>query len=71
MLDEESGGGYFEVRDPDQFTELFTRVADELHRQYWLGFVPQVRDGKVHVLKVTTTRPGLTVRAKQSYLAPK
>ena len=71
MLAEDSGGGYFEVRDPGQFTELFTRVADELHRQYWLGFVPQVRDGKVHTIKVTTTRPDLTVRAKQSYIAPK
>ena len=70
LLAEDSGGGYFDVRDPAELTSMFTRVAEELHRQYWLGFVPQVRDGKVHVLKVTTTKPGLTVRAKQSYVAP-
>ena len=71
MLAEDSGGGYFVVTDPAELTGLFTQVAEELHRQYWIGFVPQLRDGKVHTLKVTTKKPGLTVRAKQSYLAPK
>ena len=29
----------------------FTRVAQELHSQYVLGFTPQVLDGKIHKLE--------------------
>ncbi len=69
-LADDSGGGYFEVRDTEKLGELFTRVAEELHRQYWLGFAPPARDGKVHKIVVKVNRPDMTVRARQSYLAP-
>ena len=71
LLAEDSGGGYFEVRDPAELTDLFTRVAEELHRQYLLGFAPPANDGKIHTIKVTTRRPDLIVRAKQTYQAGK
>ena len=35
----ETGGGYFELTTTD-LQSTFARVADELHRQYALGFVP-------------------------------
>jgi len=69
-LADDSGGGYFEVTDAEHLGPLFTRVAEELHRQYWLGFVPPLHDGKTHRIEVTVTRPGLTVRARQTYIAP-
>ena len=69
-LAEISGGGYFELIDAADLTRLFTRVVDELHRQYWLGFEPPKRDGKVHEIQVRVKRPGMTARARQSYLAP-
>ena len=69
-LADESGGGYFEVTESDNLSDRFKRVAEELHRQYVIGFVPPVADGKVHNLKVRVKRPDLTVRAKQTYLAP-
>ena len=65
-----SGGGYFEMSDTADLRGLFTRVADELHRQYWIGFEPQKRDGKIHEIQVRVKRPGMTARARQSYLAP-
>jgi len=65
-----SGGGYFELSDTADLKGLFTRVADELHRQYWLGFEPQKRDGKLHSIQVKVKRPGMIARARQSYLAP-
>ena len=68
-LAEDSGGGYFEVTHETDLKALFTRVAEELHRQYWIGFEPRA-DGKVHTLKLTVKKPGLTVRARQTYLAP-
>jgi VWFA-related protein len=69
QLADETGGGYFELRDTADLTRLFTQVLEELHRQYSLGFVPQVRDGKVHAIQVRVSNKGLTVRARQSYLA--
>jgi len=69
-LADDSGGGYFEVTDAERLGPLFTRVAEELHRQYWLGFAPPVRDGKVHQIAVKVKRPGMTARARQSYVAP-
>ena len=69
-LADESGGGYFEVSDTAKLGPVFTRVAEELHRQYWLGFAPPARDGKVHKITVKVKQPGMTVRARQSYVAP-
>lgn len=66
---DETGGGYFELRRTDELNATFTRVAQELHSQYVLGFAPQTLDGKVHTLDVRVTRPGLTSRARKSYIA--
>jgi Ca-activated chloride channel family protein len=66
----ESGGGYFPIRSASNLGETFTRVADELHRQYLLGFVPAKLDGKTHRIEVRLVRDGLTARARQSYVAP-
>ena len=68
-LADDSGGGYFEVSDTDDLSDLFKRVAEELHRQYVIGFEPPVNDGKVHKIKVQVKRPGLTVQARQTYVA--
>ena len=68
-LADESGGRYFYL-DPEQhLASLFARIADELHHQYWLGFVPAKLDGNVHKLEVKIARQGLTVRARRSYVA--
>jgi len=67
----ESGGGYFAIHGTENLGETFARVADELHRQYLLGFVPQKLDGKTHDLEVRVLREGMTARARRSYVAPK
>jgi len=68
-LAEETGGGYFELRDTDDLAPTFTRVMQELHSQYTLGFTPAALDGREHDLEVRLTRPGLTARARRSYIA--
>jgi VWFA-related protein len=68
-LAEETGGGYFELRETDDLNSTFTRVADELHRQYVLGFDVPVLDGLVHALDVQVKLPGMKVRARKSYIA--
>jgi Ca-activated chloride channel family protein len=65
----ETGGGYFELRSTDELTSTFSRVADELHRQYVLGFTPANLDGKVHKLEVVVKRRDMTTRARKSYVA--
>jgi Ca-activated chloride channel homolog len=65
----ETGGGYFELSRADQMTSTFTRVAQELHSQYMLGFSPANRDGKTHKLEVRVKKPGMIARARKSYVA--
>jgi Ca-activated chloride channel family protein len=67
-LAEETGGGYFELDDTSDLAPTFTRVAQELHSQYLLGFTPTMLDGKLHRVMVKA-RTGMTVRARRSYLA--
>jgi VWFA-related protein len=64
-----TGGGYFELTSTDDLAATFTRVADELHHQYALGFTPPTLDGKLHALEVKVAAAGMTVRARKSYLA--
>jgi len=68
-LSDETGGGYFELRRTDDLGPTFTRVAQELHSQYVLGFAPAT-DGKLHKLDVRLKKAGMTARARKSYLAP-
>jgi Ca-activated chloride channel family protein len=67
----ETGGGYFELTTTDDLAATFERVADELHRQYALGFELPAADGKTHKLDVRVKRDGMTVRARRSYVAPR
>ena len=68
-LADETGGGYFELEKTADLAPTFTRVAQELHSQYVLGFTPATLDGKVHRLTVRVKRPGMAVRARRSYVA--
>jgi Ca-activated chloride channel family protein len=66
---DETGGGYFELKATSELAPTFTRVAQELHSQYVLGFTPTLLDSKVHKLTLRMKQPGMTARARRSYLA--
>ena len=68
-ISDETGGGYFELKKTAELAPTFTRVAQELHSQYVLGFTPTQLDNKVHKLMVRVKQPGMTARARRSYLA--
>ncbi len=68
-LADETGGGYFELQKTADLGKTFTRVAQELHSQYALGFEAQQLDGKVHKVTVKIKQAGMTARARKSYLA--
>jgi VWFA-related protein len=68
-LAEETGGGYFELKKTDDLSPTFTRVAQELHSQYTLGFTPTLLDGKEHKLTLKMRDPKMNGRARKSYIA--
>ncbi len=65
----QTGGGYFELTRTTELNATFSKIADELHRQYLLAISPSTLDGKQHVLNVRVKTPGMTARARQSYTA--
>jgi Ca-activated chloride channel homolog len=66
---DETGGGYFELTKASELASTFTKVAQELHSQYVIGFTPMTLDNKVHKLAVKMKQPGMTAQARRSYLA--
>jgi Ca-activated chloride channel family protein len=66
---EETGGGHFALPVGADLAGTFARVADELRRQYLIGFSPAAVDGKLHRVDVKVGRPGMKVRARRNYLA--
>ena len=66
---DETGGGYFELKKTEELGPAFTRVAQELHSQYLVGFSPKLLDGKIHKLDVKTTDLTQKARARRSYIA--
>jgi Ca-activated chloride channel homolog len=66
---DETGGGYFELKKTSELAPTFTKVAQELHSQYVIGFTPTQLDNRVHKLGVKMKQPGMTARARRSYLA--
>ena len=65
----ESGGGYFELKERADLSSTFTRVAQELHSQYVIGFTPETMDGKLHAVRVRVKRQGMAARVRKSYVA--
>lgn len=66
---DETGGGYFELNRSEDLASTFAHVADELHRQYTLGFEPPKLDDKMHKLEVRVSTKGSKVRARKEYFA--
>ena len=66
---EDTGGGYFEMNRAENLAATFAGVADELHRQYALGFEPPRLDDRMHKVEVKVGKPGMKVRARKEYFA--
>jgi Ca-activated chloride channel family protein len=70
-LAERSGGGHFLLEKDADLEATFARVIEELRHQYEIGYLLPKADGKLHDVDVRVKKPGMTVRAKKSYRAPK
>jgi hypothetical protein len=78
---EMSGGRAYFPASPKEFVRIYQEIALQLRNEYFLGYVPPVRDGKAHAIEVRITNGmgkvlgatgannGVRVFARQSYLA--
>lgn len=70
-LSEATGGRVFRPEStPGGLTRAFEGIAEELRRQYNIGFVPkdEGKKGQRKSIKVRVERPNLLVRARDSYI---
>ena len=72
-LAEETGGRVYRADDPRQLARAFSMIAEELRRQYSLGYYPKepASAGQRREIRVRVRQPGLAVRARDSYVAGK
>ena len=60
--------GRFYEKDVTDLTTAFTSIADELRKQYLLGYYPEnVEDGRLYQIKVKVDQTGAVVRSKSTY----
>jgi len=69
QLAEKTGGRYFMAPDANTMTRSFADVAEELRRQYVLGYHPNelAPRGVERKIKVKVNRRRVAVRARRSY----
>lgn len=69
-LAEKTGGRYYQIENISDLEKTFGLVADELRRQYSLGYYPKQRleAGQRRQVKVKVRLPNLVVRARDSYI---
>ncbi len=64
-----SGGRKFEAVTTYNLDEAFRSIAEELRRQYSLGYYPETgTKGERRQIRVRVKRPNLVVRTRQSYI---
>jgi VWFA-related protein len=66
----ETGGRHHDARDLHYVDEAFSNIAEELRRQYSLGYYPsrQSQASERRQIRVRVKRPNLVVRARDSYV---
>ncbi len=69
-LADETGGRLYQANDTTQLAQAFSRIAEELRRQYSIGYYPKSDnpdDNARREIKVRVKQPNLAVKARDSY----
>jgi len=70
QITDDTGGRTEIVRGFDGLDSATARIADELSKQYFLGYTSSVdKDGRWHSIRVTVRDRNLNVRARRGYVA--
>src|SRR5256714_6272515 len=67
----ETGGRLLQANDTSQLAKAFSQIAEELRRQYSLGYYPKTDNAdrnERREIKVRVRQPNLAVRARDSYM---
>jgi Ca-activated chloride channel family protein len=66
-----TGARVYQAETTSDLSQSFAQIAEELRRQYSLGYYPQsqAQAGQRRQIKVRVMRPDLVVRARDSYIA--
>ncbi|HEX8292462.1 MAG TPA: VWA domain-containing protein [Pyrinomonadaceae bacterium] len=70
----QTGGAVYVPRTHEELSAAFRQIATDLSQQYVLSYYPsgEVRDGRFRLFTLNVkTRPGLRVRTRKGYYAPK
>jgi Ca-activated chloride channel family protein len=70
-LADSTGGRVFNAENtPGGLTRTFESIAEELRRQYSIGYIPETtgQTGQRKQIKVRVNRPNLIIRARDSYI---
>ncbi|HEX8473093.1 MAG TPA: VWA domain-containing protein [Pyrinomonadaceae bacterium] len=69
-LADKTGGRQYEAHDLRYLTQSFAAIAEELRRQYSLGYYPKMQSAQAgrRQIRVRVYRPNLVVRARDSYI---
>jgi VWFA-related protein len=70
-VSEQTGG--FAMLNSNDYRDGFARIQRENSNYYVLGYYPtnEKRDGRFRAISVKVSKPGLNVRARSGYVAPK
>jgi Ca-activated chloride channel family protein len=70
QMTDDTGGRTEIVRGFNNLDSATSRIADELSRQYYLGYsTTEEKDGRWHAIRVEVRNPRYTVRARRGYVA--
>ena len=70
-LADKTGARLYKANDTAELSKAFAQIAEELRRQYSLGYYPQgssSENGDQRQIRVRVRQPNLAVRARNSYL---
>jgi len=69
-MTDDSGGRTEIIRDPQDLNPSTASIADELSKQYYLGYpAPGKKDGRWHSIRVEVKNSSYRVRARKGYVA--
>ena len=71
-ITDDSGGRTEIIRAPRDLDPATSGIADELSKQYYLGYpAPGAKNGRWHVIRVEARNPSYHIRARRGYVAGK
>jgi len=71
QIAEETGGGFYDSRDPSALKSIFESIAESLNHQYSLSYYPTrpLSESGWRSVTVSVKAPGVTLRTRPGYFA--